>query len=297
MVAAAASGGRRLAVLSGKGGAGKTTVACGLARALHALGRVVTLVDADAEVPDAALVLVVEWRATTTVSLAVPAVDAARCDGCGACAAACHFNALAMAGRRPLVFPDLCHGCGACSLACRRGALGEGRHAIGSVRHGLTAWGALVEARTAVGAARASRVIAAALERAGPHGWQVVDGPPGTSCSAVAALAGASAALLVVEASPFGRHDAGLALELLRGRRVPVQAVLNRCQGDETERTRHWCAGLGLEVVAELPVDSDLDRAGAAGSDPWEHAPAFAAVCLALARRLSVDLPESIHAH
>jgi MinD superfamily P-loop ATPase len=293
----------RIAVLSGKGGAGKTTIACGLTQALQAAGHPVTLVDADAEAPDAAVAMPVAWQLETTVHLQVPAINAQRCDGCGACAAGCQFNALAMAGGTPLVFADLCHGCGACALICksRGAAIHEQPFPIGSVRRGAAAWGGLIEARTAIGVARASQVISAALTEAGLCGCQVVDGPPGTGCSAVAALADADLAVVVVESTPFGRNDAALAVELVRSRGLPLRIVLNRCTTEDLDESKIWCDQLHAVIAAVIYEDPDLDRAGAQGLDPWLHAPAFAAICRTLAHtlideRTSPDL-ESAHAH
>jgi MinD superfamily P-loop ATPase len=284
----------RIAILSGKGGAGKTTVACGLTQALRAGGHSVTLVDADAEAPDAAVTLPVRWQQPTAVHLQVPVIDAQRCDGCGACAAGCQFNAMAMAGGKPLVFADLCHGCGACMLICtgHGAAIHEQPFPIGSVRRGTAAWGELIEARTAVGVARASQVISAALTEAGSHGCQIVDGPPGTSCSAVAALNGADLALVVVESTPFGRNDAALAVQLVRERGIPLHIVLNRCTPEDLDESKAWCTHLNAPIAATIHEDQDLDRAGAQGLDPWLHAPAFAAVCRTLARVLTTELAQ-----
>jgi len=246
----------RIAVLSGKGGAGKTTVACGVTQALRAAGRSVTLIDADAEAPDAAVALPVRWQEPTPVNLAVPEVDMRRC-----------------------------HGCGACALICKNhgAAIHEQPYPIGSVRRGTAAWGELIEARTAIGSARASRVISAALDQAGRTGIQVVDGPPGTSCSAVAALGGADLALVVVESTPFGRHDATLVVELLRTRGVPHYVVVNRATEADRQESSIWCQQHGLRILAVIPDDPDLDRAGAQGLDPWLQAPTFAASCRTMA--------------
>ena len=284
----------RVAVLSGKGGAGKTTVACGLTQALRAAGHSVTLVDADAEAPDVAVTLPVRWQASSPVYLRLPKIDARRCTGCGACAAGCQFNALAMAGGKPLVFAELCHGCGACSLICadQGVAIRERPFPIGSVRRGQAEWGDLIEARTAVGVARASQVISAALTEAGPDGYQVVDGPPGTSCSAVAAVTGADLALVVVESTPFGRNDAALAIQLVRDRGLPLRVVLNRCTPEDLDESRAWCAQQNALIAATISEDPDLERAGAQGLDPWHHAPAFAAICRTLALVLTTELAQ-----
>ncbi len=51
-------------------------------------------------------------------------IDEQRCNGCGACAAACHEGAIAMVdGRAPLIRDDYCDGLGDCLPACPVGAI------------------------------------------------------------------------------------------------------------------------------------------------------------------------------
>ena len=51
-------------------------------------------------------------------------IDEARCNGCGACAAACHEGAIAMvAGKAKLMRDDYCDGLGDCLPACPTGAI------------------------------------------------------------------------------------------------------------------------------------------------------------------------------
>ena len=51
-------------------------------------------------------------------------IDEARCNGCGACAAACHEGAIGMVhGKAKLLRDDYCDGLGDCLPACPTGAI------------------------------------------------------------------------------------------------------------------------------------------------------------------------------
>ena len=75
----------KVAVASGKGGTGKTTVATNLAWVAAASGRTVAYLDCDVEEPNGHLFLKPEWREHQKVSRPVPQVDDARCTHCGRC--------------------------------------------------------------------------------------------------------------------------------------------------------------------------------------------------------------------
>lgn len=130
----------RIVVASGKGGTGKTTVATSLALAAADHERVRVL-DCDVEAPNAALFLRPTVEERKEVGILLPVVDEAKCTYCGKCAEVCEYHAIAVIGKKMLIFPELCHGCGSCTLVCPEKAIGERLDVMGVLESGMTATG------------------------------------------------------------------------------------------------------------------------------------------------------------
>jgi MinD superfamily P-loop ATPase len=130
-----------IAVASGKGGTGKTTVATSLALSLRQQGEQVTFLDCDVEAPNAHIFLQPEFPQTRDVNRLIPQVDLAKCTGCGRCAQVCQFHAIVVLGENTLVFQELCHGCGSCSLECPEKAITEKPEKLGILEAGHTSEG------------------------------------------------------------------------------------------------------------------------------------------------------------
>ena len=109
----------KVVICSGKGGTGKTTLALSMA---WTLGRAegfslpVKLLDCDVEEPNAHLFLKPVIERSERVEVPVPLVDLEKCTFCRKCSDICRFNALAVVGKKVLVFPELCHSCGGCGV-------------------------------------------------------------------------------------------------------------------------------------------------------------------------------------
>ena len=125
-----------IAVASGKGGTGKTTVAASLTTALADTGMPVSYIDCDVEAPNAHLFLNPVFDQRRDVNLLIPKVDENLCTGCDRCAEVCEFHAIVVLGGKPLVFPELCHGCGSCTLECPEKAILEVPQTLGILESG-----------------------------------------------------------------------------------------------------------------------------------------------------------------
>ena len=120
-----------LAIASGKGGTGKTSLSVNLVKVL---GNGVQLLDCDVEEPNAHLFIQGTLVDEEVISILVPEIDVTRCNTCGKCVNFCEFNALALVGGAPLVFPEMCHACGGCALVCTHRAIREKDYRIGVVK-------------------------------------------------------------------------------------------------------------------------------------------------------------------
>ncbi|MFA4943426.1 MAG: ATP-binding protein [Lentisphaeria bacterium] len=261
-----------LAIASGKGGTGKTSVAVALAQA--ATGKV-QYVDCDVEAPNGHLFLHPAITERREACLPVPAVDAARCTGCGECARFCQYNALAALGTNVLTFPELCHGCGGCAKLCPAGAIREVPRRIGVVESGQAGTVRVTQGRLDVGHPAAPPLIRAVKRQAGADGLAILDCPPGTACPVVAAVRGCDALLLVTEPTPFGRHDLTLAVALARGLRLPLAVAINRCDTGDRQ-TEAYCRAEGLPVLLRLPDDRRVAEAYSRGEGMLAARPEWA---------------------
>ncbi|MFO7769259.1 MAG: ATP-binding protein [bacterium] len=294
----------RVAVASGKGGTGKTTVAAALVHAIGSgSGRGGTegtplMLDCDVEAPDAHIYLQPVLDESRAVSIPIPSVDEVRCDLCGRCAEVCRFGALAVLASGIKTFPALCHGCGSCARVCPRGAITEVRRKIGVIETGAAPPGVrFARGMLDVGEPMAVPVIRELLREIdgiGADAPVVLDAPPGTSCPAMAVLRGADYALLVAEPTPFGLHDLRLMTEAVREMGLPAGVVLNR-EGIGDGEVERFCRQTGLKVLLRIPYQREIAEGLARGILLTAVVPGLEAAFLGLWQRIQQEQMADVH--
>lgn len=276
----------RIAIASGKGGTGKTTVSVNLARVLS-LRHPVQYVDCDVEEPNGHLFLKPFIEEKISVGVLVPQVDPLLCTHCGACSRICQYHAIASLKEKTLVFPEMCHGCGGCRLVCPSGAITEIERPIGLIERGKAGKIAFLQGRLNVGEAMSPPLIRALDDYLDPSGIQILDAPPGTSCPVITSLREADLVLLVTEPTPFGLNDLMLAVEMVRALSLPMGVIINRSDiGDD--RVERYCSEQGIEVWARIPHRRDVAEAYSSGVLAVEALPDMFAYFEVIEKKLGV---------
>jgi len=262
-----------IAIASGKGGTGKTTVATSLAlsSAIEESDDPVQLsfLDCDVEEPNAALFLNPLLTSREEVGILIPQVDHAKCTYCGRCAEVCVWHAMAVVGKKVLIFPELCHGCGSCGLNCPEGAISEVLNVMGTLESGSAGPIDFAQGTMDVGQAMSVPIIRQLKKQhlpASDNRLIILDAQPGTSCPVVETMRGADFVLMVTEPTPFGLHDLRLAVQVARDELgLPVGVVVNR-DGIGDAGVDEYCAAEGIPILMRIPLDRRIAVAISEGS-------------------------------
>ena len=247
-----------LSVASGKGGTGKTLVATSLTLSLSK-ERPVKLLDCDVEAPNAHILLKPSLDYNQVVSIPIPKVDEEKCNYCGRCAEVCVYNAIAVVGKRVLVFPELCHGCGACSYLCPEGAIAEEGRGIGVIESGRSGEIEFVHGKLSIGEVAAPRIINEVKKHLGQESLDIIDAPPGTSCPVVAAVKDSDFCLLVTEPTSFGLNDLALAVDMVKKLGIPCGVIINR-DGIGDDKVEEYCLKETIPILMRIPLDIKIAR-------------------------------------
>lgn len=269
----------KITIASGKGGTGKTMLAAALALSLAGDPQNIPplVLDCDVEAPNAHIFLRPSFNHQQEVSLLIPSIDEAKCTHCGKCAEVCQYHAIAVLGRKTLVFPQLCHACGSCSAMCPEAAITEVPQRIGLLESGPAVAGIpFARGVIDVGQPMAVPIIRQLKRWAQPKPGQLVllDAPPGTSCPVVESIRGADYVILVTEPTPFGLHDLRLAAQVARELGIPAGVVVNRHNGP-SPTLDEFCAEQNLPVLLRIPFERAIAQGIAQGHNLLEIHPEY----------------------
>jgi MinD superfamily P-loop ATPase len=260
----------QIAVASGKGGTGKTTVAVSLFYFWKKFyNKKVHLVDCDVEEPNDALFFSsLETLEQKQVHQYIPEIDTSVCTFCKKCAEWCEFNAITIVASRRFAGVDtsLCHSCGACLVACSENAFTEKPHPLGVITRYLTENGnEFTEGRLEVGSAMQTMLIKELKKEVTPNlNYTILDAPPGTSCPVVETVSDTDYVILVTEPTPFGLHDLKITVELMNELQKPFGVVVNKA-GLGSGDVYTFLKENNIELLGKIPFSRELARMYSSG--------------------------------
>lgn len=245
----------KIAVLSGKGGTGKTLVSVNLA----AVAQDAVYIDCDVEEPNGHLF----WKPVLTseeiVSARIPLIDSDRCNGCRICVDFCRFNALAFIKNKPVLFKDICHSCGGCALFCPQQAISEEEKRIGVMQTGVSG---RVLVHTGVlnpGESSGVLLIKELMKKCSCERERMIfiDCPPGSACIVMESIKDADYCILVAEPTVYGAHNLKMVCELAEVFHKPHGVVLNKCM-EAKNPAEAYCVAHHVPILGRIPFDSTL---------------------------------------
>ena len=245
----------RIAVLSGKGGTGKTLLSVNMAAVAPSNSQ---YLDCDVEEPNGHLYFKPNELISTDVNVKIPFVDPILCNGCRKCTDFCKFNALAYINNSLIVFDDICHSCGGCTIICPENALSEKDKVIGRIEKGIFENVTILSGVLNIGEATGVPIIKELLEHSQKlDDITIIDCPPGSACIVMESIQDADYCLLVAEPTLFGLHNLDMVVELVKLFKKAYGVVINKSMNGPNP-IKDYCEKNGIRILAEIPFDNEL---------------------------------------
>lgn len=258
---------KQIAVISGKGGTGKTVISAALATLI----RDKVMADCDVDAANLHLILNPQIQEEKVFLGGKKAfVNEDRCSSCGNCLSYCRFSAINYTENgKAHIDPISCEGCAVCSYICPTGAISMQDNISGRWFVSTTDYGPFVHARLLPGEENSGKLVAEvrrkAREIAENNGlnYVIIDGPPGIGCPVIATLSGVDLALIVTEPTISGIHDMERVFQVAKYFGIKTACVLNKFDLNlkQSAAEEKWCQTNSIPLVAKIPFSEKIIQA------------------------------------
>lgn len=245
----------QLAIISGKGGTGKTSIAASFSHLSNS-----KTVKIDCDVDAANLHLMHEFKDIKEdkfFGAKLAYINPDKCIQCNRCVEVCRYNAI-----ENYVVNDLkCEGCGACQIVCPVDAIELNADETGKTIISQTDVGYLSRANMYAGADGSGKLVTAVRKQVETFGENfIIDGSPGIGCAVMASISGCESCLIVTEPTQSGFEDLKRILELTEHFDMKVFVTINKFDLNETvaNQIERYCISTNIEVIGKIPFDETV---------------------------------------
>ncbi|MFW6134183.1 MAG: P-loop NTPase [Elusimicrobiota bacterium] len=259
---------KKIAVSSGKGGTGKTTISVLFSLILSEKYKI-NLIDCDVENPNCHIFFKSRTPKIQKAEVFRPGFDLDKCSFCRKCQQICQFNCIAVTGEDILFFDQLCHSCKGCIRICPENAVFEQEKIIGDIFSSQPSRNIYLDyAVLNIGEARGIPLIDDLKKNTHDADFVIYDSPPGAACPMVAAVKNTDYAVLVTEPTAFGLFDLKIAWKIIDKLNIPAGVVINRSVGDDS-MIEDFADQVNIPVLFKIPYSKDFARQYSKGNiDP-----------------------------
>ncbi len=262
---------KKITILSGKGGVGKSSITASLA-VLLSVEKNIIVADCDVDAPNLALVLgVTKFQSSEKIQTSEKAViDYKKCSSCKKCFNNCYFNAIEWKNNKPIINTMLCEGCGVCQIVCPNNAIKLIKVENAEIGYAKTKYGFnIVSGQLKIGESGSGKVVSYVKTKAAEIGKKenaeimLVDAAAGIGCPVIASVTGSDYIIAVTEPTPSALSDLQRALEMVKHFRIPVGIVINRYDINKefTKKIEEFASKQNIKILEKIPYNKNFVNA------------------------------------
>lgn len=254
---------KKLLILSGKGGTGKTTVAS----AFIVFSKAKAFADCDVDAPNLHMVTEHNNKPIENDFFGgdKSVIDLDKCTGCGECVKYCRFEAIKPFESKFQVNEFACEGCGVCNLVCKFDAVTMNKDIAGRLELYKNTDSIFSTAELKMGRGNSGKLVAEVKKQIPDNidtDLCIIDGSPGIGCPVIASITGVDMVLIVAEPSLSGISDMERILGTAEKFEIPSAVCVNKSDTsiEKTNFIKNLCKENKIDFIGTIPYDKEVSK-------------------------------------